>query len=133
MGDALGGMNAAGWTGRTGADADHLKTPDDVDRTAAVGFTFFTIDPGDHMDPGADDAKGPQLDAKVADLPWDILQTSAEDLVFGLTRRPLDLDGFSHLYLIYRFHRSQGYSLTVRPFLEDREHGVFATRAPRRG
>ncbi len=44
----------------------------------------------------------------------------------------LDLDGFSHIYLIYIFHLSKGYSLRVRPFLDDKEHGVFATRAPSR-
>lgn len=54
MHDALEGMKAAGWTGRTGADADHLKTNDDIDRTAAAGFTFFTIDPSDHVDEHAD-------------------------------------------------------------------------------
>ena len=55
MDDALRGMREAGWTGRTGADADHLKTPADVDATAAVGFTFFTIDPSGAVDPHADD------------------------------------------------------------------------------
>lgn len=43
-----------------------------------------------------------------------------------------DLDGFSHIYLIYLFHQSKGHQLTVRPFLDHKEHGVFATRAPRR-
>lgn len=55
MKDALTGMQQAGWIGRTGADADHLKTSEDVDRTAAAGFTFFTIDPSDHVDELADD------------------------------------------------------------------------------
>jgi hypothetical protein len=55
MTDALRGMRAAGWTAGTGADADHLKTADDVDATAAAGFTFFTIDPSDHVDRHADD------------------------------------------------------------------------------
>jgi len=41
-----------------------------------------------------------------------------------------DLEGFSHLILIYHFHRAGGVKLTVTPFLEDAEHGVFATRAP---
>jgi len=54
MEDALAGMRAAGWTGKTGADADHLKTIDDVQRTAEVGFTFFTIDPSDNVDEHAD-------------------------------------------------------------------------------
>ncbi|MFM1548188.1 MAG: tagaturonate epimerase family protein [Lentisphaeria bacterium] len=54
MGDALHGMAQAGWTGETGADADHLKTTEDVDRTVAAGFTFFTIDPSDHVDEKSD-------------------------------------------------------------------------------
>ncbi len=41
-----------------------------------------------------------------------------------------DLEGFSHIYLIYAFDRAGPPRLTVKPFLEDREHGVFATRAP---
>jgi hypothetical protein len=68
MDDALLGMEAAGWTGRTGADADHLKTQEDVDVTAAVGFTFFTIDPSAHVDPGADDYDEPTLRAKAVAL-----------------------------------------------------------------
>ncbi|UWG46418.1 tRNA (Thr-GGU) A37 N-methylase [Halanaeroarchaeum sp. HSR-CO] len=44
----------------------------------------------------------------------------------------LDLEGFSHLLLVYEFHRSDGYDLRVQPFMEDDVHGVFATRAPRR-
>ncbi len=43
-----------------------------------------------------------------------------------------DLDGFSHIILLYCFHRSQGYALTCRPFLDDCDRGIFATRAPRR-
>jgi tRNA-Thr(GGU) m(6)t(6)A37 methyltransferase TsaA len=43
-----------------------------------------------------------------------------------------DLDGFSHIILLYCFHRSQGYALRCRPFLDGRDRGVFATRAPRR-
>ena len=43
-----------------------------------------------------------------------------------------DLEGFSHLILIYHFHLSEGYSLRVKPFMDDVLHGVFATRAPKR-
>lgn len=43
-----------------------------------------------------------------------------------------DLVGFSHIYLIYYFHKSKGYSLKVIPFLDNIIHGVFSTRAPRR-
>ena len=43
-----------------------------------------------------------------------------------------DLDGFSHIILLYYFHLSEGYSLEVTPYLEDKLRGLFATRAPRR-
>jgi len=43
-----------------------------------------------------------------------------------------DLEGFSHIYLLYVFDRAEGSRLEVTPFLEDRPHGVFATRAPSR-
>lgn len=43
-----------------------------------------------------------------------------------------DLDGFSHIYLIFHLHLSKGYQLKVKPFLDDKEHGLFATRTPKR-
>ena len=43
-----------------------------------------------------------------------------------------DLDGFSHIYLIYVFDRAEAGRLLVRPFLDDQMRGVFATRAPSR-
>ncbi len=55
MDDAMNAAAVAGWTGKIGADADHLKVPADVDVTAAVGFTFFTIDPSDDVDQKTDD------------------------------------------------------------------------------
>jgi tRNA-Thr(GGU) m(6)t(6)A37 methyltransferase TsaA len=43
-----------------------------------------------------------------------------------------DLKGFSHIILIYHLHKSRGYDLLCRPFLDEVKRGVFATRAPRR-
>jgi len=43
-----------------------------------------------------------------------------------------DIDGFSHIILLYKFHKSKGYSLKVKPFLDSEKRGLFATRAPRR-
>lgn len=43
-----------------------------------------------------------------------------------------DLDGFSHIYLLYHFDRSPGVKLKVKPFLQDVPRGVFATRSPAR-
>ena len=43
-----------------------------------------------------------------------------------------DLDGFSHILIIYHFHLSEGYKLKVVPFMDTVERGLFSTRAPRR-
>jgi tRNA-Thr(GGU) m(6)t(6)A37 methyltransferase TsaA len=39
-----------------------------------------------------------------------------------------DIEGFSHLYLIYHFHRSEGYTLLKKPFLDKVERGIFSIR-----
>ena len=44
----------------------------------------------------------------------------------------LDIEGFSHLYVIWMFHRADGFDLVGTPPTDDRPHGVFATRSPRR-
>ena len=67
MQDAMTGARNAGWEGAIGADADHLKTPADVDVTASVGFTFFTIDPSGNVDQRADDYDEATLRAKFAE------------------------------------------------------------------
>ncbi len=90
MGDALLGMRRAGWTGITGADADHLKTPEDVEITAAAGFTFFTIDPSGHVDPHADGYDEATLREKFAavksEIGWlDKYRGTSVDLGTGTT------------------------------------------------
>jgi len=41
-----------------------------------------------------------------------------------------DIEGFSYLILLYIFHKSNGYRLQVKPFLDDTLHGLFSTRHP---
>ena len=43
-----------------------------------------------------------------------------------------DIEGFSHLILVYHFHHARAAKLTGKPYLEDAEHGIFAIRAPQR-
>lgn len=50
------------------------------------------------------------------------------DFVAGL----IDLEGFSHIILLYHFHLIKGHKLYVVPFMDDKPHGIFATRAPAR-
>jgi len=42
------------------------------------------------------------------------------------------MEGFSHLFVIWAFDRSEGFNLVGTPPSDDRPHGVFATRSPRR-
>lgn len=44
----------------------------------------------------------------------------------------LDIEGFSHLFVLWMFDRSEGFALVGTPPTDDRPHGVFATRSPRR-
>jgi len=43
-----------------------------------------------------------------------------------------DIEGFSHVILLYHFNKSKGFDLMVTPFLDTEERGLFSTRAPRR-
>ncbi|MBI4789011.1 MAG: hypothetical protein HY782_18420 [Chloroflexi bacterium] len=86
MDDATWGTFAEGWTAGVGADADHLKTPQDIDACVAAGYTFFTIDPGEHVDNSAEDASVATLRAMVEKLPW----TRLENSVAGMRTRYLD-------------------------------------------
>jgi hypothetical protein len=63
-----------------GADADHLKTTDDIDRMVEAGFTMFTIDPGDHVDNQADHLKPAEMEKRLIDLPWKILDDSLHSM-----------------------------------------------------
>jgi hypothetical protein len=78
--DATWGAFQEGWLEGVGGDADHLKTPEDIEQYAGPGFSFYTVDPGAHVD-GAADADGEAaLRAKFAALPWTELATTARDL-----------------------------------------------------
>ncbi len=51
-----------------------------------------------------------------------------EEFLDGLA----DLDGFSHIILLYHFHRSEDFNLKVVPFMDTEPRGLFSTRAPKR-
>jgi tRNA-Thr(GGU) m(6)t(6)A37 methyltransferase TsaA len=72
-------------------------------------------------------AKGTPIQGAFAPAAEGVVEVFAE-FAEGLR----DLELFSHVYLLYQFHQAGSVSLTVVPFLDDREHGVFATRAPSR-
>ena len=91
--DATWGSFEAGWTEGQGADADHLKTAADITACAAAGFTMFTIDPGEHVDPRAESAGPADLRAAWDALPWEQLEDSAPSMRARLAGRAFDVEG----------------------------------------
>jgi hypothetical protein len=79
MDDATWGIFAEGWRGGFGADADHLKTPADIDTCVAAGYTFFTIDPGEYVDDRAETAEPADLRRLFESLPWSELEDTPDE------------------------------------------------------
>ena len=91
--DAMWGIFETGWNGRWGADADHVKETSHVAPFVDAGYTFFTIDPSDHVD---NDAQTDDLDTlrqKTAVLPWQQFGTTEADLTTEYCKTPIVLDG----------------------------------------
>jgi len=71
--DAKRAVESANWELPWGADADHLKTLEDISPFVEAGYTFFTVDPGEHVDNAADTDSMDVLRQKVAGFNWDEL------------------------------------------------------------
>jgi tagaturonate epimerase len=71
--DAKRAIDATKWDGHWGADADHLKSLDDISPFVNAGYTFFTVDPGEHVDNAADSDSVDGLKKKIAKFNWDEL------------------------------------------------------------
>lgn len=81
LNDALFGVVEGGWERPWGADADHLKTREHVDGCVGAGYTFYTFDPGEHVDDRGEFASLQELRALFGSLPWDALDDAPSDHV----------------------------------------------------
>ncbi|HXN90450.1 MAG TPA: tagaturonate epimerase family protein [Candidatus Sulfotelmatobacter sp.] len=79
--DAAWGVFAEGWREGFGADADHVKSESDIDPCIAAGFTFYTIDPSEHVWNDADGATSGDVQAMVRSLPWRALEDSERNML----------------------------------------------------
>src|ERR1043166_5787678 len=71
MDDAKRAVDAANWDLPWGADADHLKTIEDIAPFVKAGYTFFTVDPGEYVDNSADTDSLDVLKQKVESFNWE--------------------------------------------------------------
>lgn len=90
--DATWGAFQAGWRGPLGADADHLKTHDDIRLCAQAGYSFFTIDPGAFVDSAADRDRTAALQARLDRLPWQDLESNPASLLKRYGNHPVELE-----------------------------------------
>lgn len=96
-------MDAASWSvfqeayhDGFGADGDHLKTPDDIDRMVQAGYTFFTIDPSEFVVNEVKDMSKEDLQAEYEKLPWDKLEDEPQAFMDRLTNKDIELrSGFN--------------------------------------
>jgi hypothetical protein len=127
MDDATWGVLEEGWRLPWGADADHLKKEADVEAFAAAGFTFFTIDPGDHVDDDAHTASAETIEAKLRALPWDTLDDTLDNLEARYVGRTLELDSGPEttvreelLRAAAKYGRAVAHTVTMYRFIQTR-------------
>ncbi len=96
--DALWGVFQEGWHSAWGADADHVKEVADLAPFVAAGYTFYTIDPSDHVDNAAQTDSLDTLRRKTEALPWAVLQSDDEAVRGRYCTHPIILDGLTLTY-----------------------------------
>jgi tagaturonate epimerase len=92
MNDATWGTFEAGWQGSVGADADHLKLAEHIDATVQAGFSFFTFDPGEHVDDRAETNNIGSLVVMFEQLPWRELESNGADFQTRYMGNKIDLE-----------------------------------------
>jgi hypothetical protein len=105
--DAMWGVLRAGWREPWGADADHLKQPEDIPSFVAAGYSFFTIDAGEYVDDAAETDDEGVLLRKVQALPWNDLQSSLDDMQARYLGH-VELDGLSLEFSPQTLYRALG-------------------------
>jgi hypothetical protein len=121
MSDALAALQAEQWIEPFGADADHLKTPADVEVTLAAGFTFFTIDPSEHVDAHADNYPEAVLREKylaLGDIPW--LKTYVGKSVGLSTGTKIDLSEEACLRAAVKYGRAIEAAVSLGTFIQNK-------------
>ncbi len=80
-----------GYTDGFGADADHLKTTEDIDYTIKAGFTMFTFDPGDYVVNEADTMPADDLETQASRIPWERLEDTLDDCLHRYADRRVQI------------------------------------------
>ncbi len=121
MDDARRAVDAVKWDAPWGADADHLKTVDDLPPFVRAGYTFFTVDPGEYVDNAADTDVPDVLKQKLTGLNWDELSNlylrQAGDQAWG------QFDTESLMRAIVKYGKAIGHAVTMFKRLREMRGG----------
>lgn len=130
MACAVWGVLQEGWREAWGADADHVKEIADLPPFVQAGYTFYTIDPSDHVDNEAQTDSLETLHQKIGHIPWDVLDTTYEAMVrdycqapFTLTGLTLTFDEETLLRALAKYGRAIVHTLTVAEALNGQMAG----------
>ncbi len=128
--DAMWGVIEEGWREPWGADADHVKDVPDLPPFVAAGYTFYTIDPSDHVDNDAQTDDLATLRAKAEALPWDRIGTTYAAMferycagTLQLKRLALDFDEEIFLRALVKYGRAVLHTTTVTAALDQQMAG----------
>lgn len=115
--DAKRAVDAAKWDKPWGADADHLKSVDDLPAFVEAGYTFFTVDPGEHVDNAADTDSSAVLKQKIAAFDWDELSAL---YLYGNSDQPWGrLDAESLMRATVKYSKAIQHAVTMFKRLSD--------------
>ncbi|MCL4249006.1 MAG: hypothetical protein KJ065_12740 [Anaerolineae bacterium] len=123
--DAMWGVFETGWRESWGADADHLKLVADIPAFVAAGYTFYTIDPGDHVDDAAETDSLDNLRSKAEALDWATLRSSLEDTrrrfmsSFALDGMTLTFDEQTLLKAVVKYSGAIAHTVNMHDALRD--------------
>lgn len=91
--EAMWGIFGKGWRGHWGADADHVKEVAHIAPFVRAGYTFYTLDPSNHVDNDAQTDDLETLRRKTEALPWQQLGTTAAAMMAEYCAGPISLPG----------------------------------------
>jgi len=120
MDDATWGVFEEGWRGDIGADADHLKTTDDIDACLVAGFTLFTIDPGGYVDNVSQSDSLSRLNEKEQRLPvhMQLKQTGLLGKTFNFEEIQIELDEPTLLKAMVKYGNAIAHVVTMVEHLQ---------------
>lgn len=122
---ARGALAAAKYEAPWGADADHLKTREDVDVTTKAGFCFFTIDPSEHVENGADDMNEAALQAAVKQQNQDgvyggqSVESLYSDKTYSISDTDLTFDRESLLRAAVKYGRAVAHCQKMAGYIDE--------------